>query len=228
MLVPENARNLESKELQFEPDEEGLSLDQRRSPGMMLEDGGKAVEDQNKALEEARGKTMSPGKLEKIQTGNFIVYTLPGRTKECTVGKVISLSRAEQTAVVHRHKPCSDNHLRLHWWPAFLDDGVEVLGSGKNPSLESVPIRQILFGVQLNDGVIGHAMARRLDKAGYRYETAWTGDRKSPAAVDADGKVVMIEGPIPDDDLSGAIGALQAQPSEPRLGPAAGARTSLS
>jgi hypothetical protein len=121
MLVPEAARNLEKKPIEF-PEEQEIALDsieERRSPGMMLEDQGKRVEAQAKSFGDAR-KTLSPGKVDKIQTGNFIVYVIAHKTKECTVGKVTALSRAEATVIVHRYKPVTDNHLRLYWQPVYI------------------------------------------------------------------------------------------------------------
>ena len=83
MLVPESAQNLEKGLIAF-PDEEDIALDtleDRRSPGRMLEDSGKKVEEQAKSFGEGR-KAMSPGKLEKLQTGNFIVYVTAHAVKE--------------------------------------------------------------------------------------------------------------------------------------------------
>ena len=56
------------------------------------------------------------------------------------------------------------------------ESGVEVLGSGSNPSTETVPVKRIFFPVQLHDGVVSHAAARRLDQAGYRYERSLSCD----------------------------------------------------
>ena len=141
MLVPETARSLEKPDLHIEltPEEE-LTLDtlERRSPGMMMEDQGQKVEAQAKQFEEAR-KRISPGKLDKVQTGNFIAYVVAGKVKECTIGKVTALSRAEASEVVHRYKQVADGHLRLYWQPVYTgESGVEVLGSGSNPSTETV------------------------------------------------------------------------------------------
>jgi len=171
MLVPETARNLEKPQLHFPPEEE-LALDtleERRSPGMMLEDQGQKVEAQSKLFHDAK-KQISPGKLDKVQTGNYIAYVVEGKAKECTIGKVTALSRAEATVVVHRHKPVTDHRLRLYWEPVYVEGGIEVLGSGSNPSTETIPVNRILFPLQLHDGVVAHAAARRLDHAGYRYE----------------------------------------------------------
>ena len=90
--------------------------------------------------------------------------------KGCTAGKITAISKAEATLVVHRHKPVADNCLRLYWQPVYVEGGVEVLGNGSMPSTENIPVKRVLFPVQLHDGVIAHAAARRLDHAGYRYE----------------------------------------------------------
>ena len=68
----------------------------------MIEDKGKSVEAQAKVFADARTR-MSPGKLDRLQTGNFVVYVVHDRSKEVTVGKVAAISRSEQTVVVHRY-----------------------------------------------------------------------------------------------------------------------------
>ena len=73
--------------------------DERRSPGMMIEDQGQKVEAQNKLFQEGK-KNLSAGKLEKVQTGNYIAYAVAGKQKERTVGKIIALSKAEANVVV--------------------------------------------------------------------------------------------------------------------------------
>jgi hypothetical protein len=135
----------------------------------MLEDQGKCVEAQAKAVADSK-KRMSPGKLELIQTGKYVVYVLPDKAKEVTVGKVTAVSRSEQTIIVHRYKPITDNQLRLYWQPVYVEGGTEVLGSGSVPSTETVSIKRLLFPVQLHDRVLNHAAARRLDHSGYSYE----------------------------------------------------------
>ena len=52
----------------------------------------------------------------------------------------------------------------------YTEEGQEFLGSGANPAKETVPINRILFPVQLHDGVLAHAAARRLDQGNDRYE----------------------------------------------------------
>ena len=80
MLVPENARNFEKSPIEFPPEEEIAldSLEERRSPGMMLEDQGERVQARAKMHGEAARKGASPGKLDRIHTGNFVVYAVEG------------------------------------------------------------------------------------------------------------------------------------------------------
>ena len=102
MKVPENARNLEKDHIQFdEPDSVDVEdADERRSPGMMLEDRGKKVADQAKALAD---EGMSPGKIHKIHPGNYVVYKVEGKRKIISVGQVTAVSAAEATVILHRH-----------------------------------------------------------------------------------------------------------------------------
>ena len=95
------------------------------------------------------------------------MYPVAGKKKAVTVGKVAAVSAAEATVV---HKPVTDNHLRLSWRPMYVEDGQEVLGSGSNPSKETLPINRVLFPAQVNDGVLAYAAARRLDQSNSRYE----------------------------------------------------------
>ena len=93
ILVPESVRSLESKEpLAFE-EEDSIDFqreDLRRSPGMMLEDDGRAVQEADGAL---RGR---PAKFQKLTSGAYIAYALAIATrasgKVCSVGKILSVS----------------------------------------------------------------------------------------------------------------------------------------
>ena len=62
--------------------------------------------------------------------------------------------------------------MRLYWRPVYIEGGSEVLGSGHAPSTETIPVKRILFPVQLHDGVLAHAAARRLDHMGYKYDSS--------------------------------------------------------
>ena len=184
MIVPENSKHLESRDITFEDDDElelsgGDSLDRRRSPGMMLEDQGRAVEDQKEH------QPMKPGKLEKLVSGNHIVYRTDDRRRKLVlVGKILNISKREAKVVVHKYYPVSDHRLRLRWVPVFVEQGSEVLGSGSRTSEEQVAVNRIICTTQLHDGVIAHAVARRLDLAGYSFdEDAFKYDAPVNAAI---------------------------------------------
>ena len=169
------------------------SLDQKRSPGMMLED----KERREKDKKDKAGKPISPGKLEQVHTGNLWAYAYEGNRKICGIGKVLSVSRAEGKAVFHVFRPVSDHRLRLYWKPAYEDEpGVEVLGSGSKAVEETVTAKHLLFPVQLHDGVLSPASSRRLDRMNYHFSTdSQQGGQacaalRAPALRSADGQSV--------------------------------------
>ncbi len=89
---------------------------------MMLEDKGAKVEEYQ--------KNFRPGKLEKISTGNFIAYVAVHESKQCGIGKVLSIYRAEAVVIIHKYRLVSDCRLRLYWTPVYVENGMEVLGTG--------------------------------------------------------------------------------------------------
>ena len=60
--------------------------------------------------------------------------------------------------------------MRVKWEPVFTMDGQEVLSQGSDPLLETVQFSKILLIIQLHDGIMGHAAARRLDRSHYVFE----------------------------------------------------------
>ena len=79
--------------------------------------------------------------------------------------------RAEAEMVVHRYRPLSDGRLRVSWRPVFRSGSGETLDAGEEPSTESVRAQDVILIVQLHDGgVLSHAAARSLDKAGWRLD----------------------------------------------------------
>ena len=77
----------------------------------------------------------------------------------------MNISRVESAVVVDSR----DGHLRIQWKPVFIEEGVQVLGSGSHPMTETVEVRRILFPVQLHDGVLPHRVSRQLDDMGFRF-----------------------------------------------------------
>ena len=52
----------------------------------------------------------------------------------------------------------------------YVENGVEVVDNGTEPLKEEVAINRVLAAVQLQSGVLGHAVARRLHELGWRAE----------------------------------------------------------
>jgi hypothetical protein len=89
VVVPENARNLETEPLHFEDEDDPLvvqDIDRVRSPGMMVEDQGRAVEEQSSRLK------MSPGKLEKVIVGGFVAFGT-GRLRTMSSARFATLAK---------------------------------------------------------------------------------------------------------------------------------------
>ena len=102
--------------------------------------------------------------------------TGPREEKRCTIGRVWSLDWGAGSVVVHRHAPRMDSKLRLKWEPlsesSAAEGGAETAAPEAlaRPSLEKVSFAKLLLVVQLHDGVISHASARRLDRARWRVQ----------------------------------------------------------
>ena len=147
----------------------------KRSIGQMLtaEAEGEGAEDR---------LVRSTGKLSKLAVGQHIAYALATRPppkaagRACGAGQVKTVVRTGQAEVVlHRYRARADGRLRVHWIGVYLgEDGQDVFGDdpahhGLRPALEQVAAKRILCVIQLHDGVMSHAAARQLDKAGWTW-----------------------------------------------------------
>ena len=184
VLLPESARDLERREpLEFEADEPGEPLGEdinvRRSVGEMLESAGRPDESKPAV------KPLLVGKLKSLTTGQCVTYAVS--PKKCRVGRVHKITRAESGLVVHQHEPMTDGKLRVKWLPVFVrKNGEKVLGNDDadgTPSLESVPLNKVVAVIQLNDGVMGHAVARKLDIAGYSLDETGLREERMPKEI---------------------------------------------
>ena len=86
-----------------------------------------------------------------------------------------------------------------------------MLDAGAAPSLEQITVQQVLAVVQLHDGVMSHAAARRLDKAG------WTLDKEEL-------HVEVLTLPVKDAGPSAMEQLVQAMKSLPVVEAARGSR----
>ena len=111
LVMPTSVHDHESSPLQFEEAEDEVYVDAvRRSPGLMLDDGGRTKAETEESLQQNRVK---PGKLEKITQGTSIAYTGSGGPKKCNIGKVLNVSKRETSVLVHKHRPSSAGHMRV-------------------------------------------------------------------------------------------------------------------
>ena len=138
IIVPDSAKDLEREPIEFAPDDPqtGDHIDQRKSPGEMLEQAARG--------QAAEGSAPTPGaakraKLDKVGVGGYVAYAAAGKKKTCRIGRVQLISKAEQEVVVHRHRPLTDGRLRVRWKPTYWDESqTEVIEEGSKPSLERV------------------------------------------------------------------------------------------
>lgn len=166
ILGPDNATDWErNAPLLLEAPEMQETEGSRRSLGQMKESDPDPVLTRSGA-----------GELDKLSVGQYVAYSAAQHPQEkqvrrCRMGRVHTISRPEDKIIIHRYKPVTDGRLRLRWVPAFVGEvGQESITPAKQPSLETVTARRILCVVQLHDGVLAHATARQLDKAGWRLD----------------------------------------------------------
>ena len=151
VLVPDRARNLETESLELLPGDQGSpadAVDQRKSLGEMLE----------QPTGKAKAKAAPRGKLDKLSAGQYIAYSLSRPSKVCSVGRIWTITRADACLVIHSVTAPGEA------------GGHEVLDAGASPILEQITVQQVLLAVQLHDGVMSHAAARKLDKAGWKLD----------------------------------------------------------
>ena len=123
-----------------------------------------------------------------------------------TLGKVWAITKADTPVQVHKFIAKWDDRLRVKWAPLFYgQNGEETTEVGGKPSLEAIAIKQVLAEVQLHDGVLGHAVARRLDKAGWKV---------AEASTTAPAKVQVVEQSV---GLARSIAKATPTPSSKRI-----------
>ena len=109
----------------------------------------------------------------------------------------------------------------MKWVPLFVtspeEGGQEHEGVEGRPSVENVAVKCVLATVQLHDGVMSHAAARRLGRAGWRLDkgSARVGLAALPTAEPESGIARKLETLATGSRMSIAVGsAKQAQTAE--------------
>ena len=109
-----------------------------------------------------------------LTIGRYVAYKGEAK-KRCRLGQITSIFAGEKRLAVHALAAQSNNRLRVVWAPMSKGvDGVKV-GPG-DPLLETITFAQVITTVELNQGVISHASARRLDRAGWRIDQGLLSD----------------------------------------------------
>ena len=106
--------------------------------------------------------------MKGVAVGRIIAYE--GETaKRCRIGKVLSVSEDQSEVSVHVYEARADHRLQVVWSPAFsVLEGAEY----QQQVIETIPAARVLGTVELNRGVLNHASASRLHRAGWRLHEA--------------------------------------------------------
>merc|ERR1712113_1088064 len=148
----------------------------RRSPGMMLEDDGRAVREHGEQIRKASGKR---GKLENLVPGSStIAYSVSSSEKLLNVGLYVGSSEGGEDVDVHVYGVGTDNRMNVKWKPLYRNsDGVaRFIGEdssppdGRVPHIERILVKNIIRTVGLSPkGQLYHRDSRELDNQGWRW-----------------------------------------------------------
>lgn len=160
LLVPSHAKSLDTKaDIHFPEDDQELVVDDvctRRSPGDMLADDGRLRQDD----------FHKPSvKLDRVVAGSTVAYATGKKTYG--IGRALNVSKVENKITLHVYGPVSDGRLRVQWRPLYVENGEESF-VGTDAVTATVEASQIIALAPLHDGIVQHAVARRLDLGGYR------------------------------------------------------------
>ena len=124
----------------------------RRSPGMMLEDGGKAVEEHSRL--QRRGSS-GRGKLDGLIPGNSMVaYSVSSAEKLLNIGRYVGADDGGLEVDVHAYGVGTDHRMTAKWKPLFLTSEGQPRFAGEEdatdkPMIERIRTRDIIRAVGL-------------------------------------------------------------------------------
>ena len=125
---------------------------------------------------ELEARPAARARLRGLEKGRHVVYAGEAR-RRCRVGRVIEVASAEGRLTVHRYGAAVGGRLTVQWVPLYVgDDGLPVRVAGARPLLQEIGTAAVLAVVDLHSGVLGHAAAARLARAGWRVEDAAVAD----------------------------------------------------
>ncbi|MEC7232780.1 MAG: hypothetical protein VXW31_07575, partial [Planctomycetota bacterium] len=158
--------------LEVEPD---LPTD-RPSAGQLVE--------QSHAPSSRVDSSLAPRVLARMKgvRHNRLVAFQAEAARRCRVGKVLSVADDRTSVTVHVYEARAGDRLQVIWEPAFAAvEGTDVL----RQVVETLDAKRILGLVELSNGVLNHAAASRLARAGWRVDesTVQHGALQAAAAV---------------------------------------------
>ena len=127
------------------------------------------MEDAANSSEPAETKPKPQGK-RLPHPGQLIAYE--SGPKRCRVGRVQNVSTTEQVVTVHEYTARAGDRLRVHWEPTYYQPGVGLQQLEGQPVLATMNLSKCISVMELNSGVMGHAAARKLERAGWRLDEA--------------------------------------------------------
>ena len=142
-------------------------------------------------------------RMRDTAVGRVVAYKGEGEWR-CRLGKVLSIAEDLSSLTVHVYMAEVDGRLQVKWLPAFdSQEGADYQTQRK----ETVEAKRVLATVTLNNGVLNHASASQLSRAGWRLDEGTVQHGALVAAVGG-----PLGAPPPpaclSDQPSGRVGAL--------------------
>ncbi|CAK0811447.1 unnamed protein product, partial [Prorocentrum cordatum] len=105
-------------------------------------------------------------RMREVKVGRLVAYQ-GEEAKRCRVGKVLSLAEDLSSVTVHVYQAAVDGRLQVVWTAAYdRQEGADF----QRQRVETLEAKRVLGVVELNKGVLNHAAASRLARAGWRLD----------------------------------------------------------
>ena len=107
-------------------------------------------------------------RMREVAVGRLVAYQ-GEEEKRCRLGKVLSVAEDLSSGTVHVYVAEVDGRLQVVWSAAYdSQEGADV----QRQRVETLEAKRVLGVVELNKGVLNHAAASRLARAGWRLDEA--------------------------------------------------------
>ena len=118
-------------------------------------------------------------RMKEVKPGRLVAYQ-GEEARRCRVGKVLSVAEDLSSVTVHVYTAEVDGRLQVVWSAAY--DGLEG-ADFQRQRVETLEAKRVLGVVELNKGVLNHAAASRLARAGWRLDESTVKHGALAAAV---------------------------------------------